>query len=321
MKYLKFLVVIILMLTLVACSSSKDTEDKSTKEEEKSTATTETEEVAEEDTEETEDIEEVDEEDIDDSTMEEGTVEEESESDEYMIGEEQTPILGKKSIEFLEEVKDRKDSTKNPADITSKLPKESNYEVELDILIEVNDAGESSYDAVVTKALIDEKEPVKIYSENADKNSGEFSQSAYEENNKGYVFDGGQWNEAEIPEGKHVIFGLSNVVGKILNDNADELSVKENDNDYFLEYAGEENAVTKQLSELFNFTYEGADIDTLTYNLVASIDKETNELTDFILISKVDGQTPNQNLQIEVYGEYEDYGEHPSDTIQKPEGL
>ena len=74
--------------------------------------------------------------------------------------------------------------------------------------------------------------------------------------------------------------------------------MSEDDDNYYLEYSGPQNKMTETLSEIYNFQYQNADLSTLKFNVVYSVDKEDNTLEDVIVISRVNGQNASQSLQI-----------------------
>lgn len=345
MKYLKLLAVLFLSITLAACGDKSDEESADTKDENK------TEETAETETENTDTADDT----ADSDSATEGDTESESESDdadtdtdssddstesdnetddsateeevvstsekEYKIGDDTTPLLGTKAIEFGEELEGKEESSLKAQEIIAEAPDSPNYILNNYLIMRVKNESTTNYDATVTRSMVDEADPAKIYTEVADKHTGEFRMFNYEENGKAYVYDQGSWVEFPLEGKDHVMYGLAENLVSIADENNSDFKVFEDDDQFYLEYSGPENELTKSISDSYNVRYTKVDLNTLKYNVLYSFDKEDKTLDDFIFVSRVKGQNPNETLQIEVHVEFDDYGNHPASKITKPQGL
>lgn len=339
MKYLKLLVVLLLSITLAACGDKSDEESADIKDDnktEEATAETENKDDEEEDTDdssrttesdvEADDSEEsssttegVTETESDDSATEDEVVGESEK--EYKIGDDTTPLLGQKAMEFGQELEGKQPSSKTVDDVLGKVPNAANYILNNYLILRVKDGETANYDAVVTRSMIDESSPAKMYTEIADKQTGEFYMLSYEEDGKAYAYQNGIWTEQSLGDKEHAVYGLTNNLKSAAFDNKEVFKVFEDDDNYYLEYSGPQNKMTETLSEIYNFQYQNADLSTLKFNVVYSVDKDDNTLEDVIVISRVKGQNASQSLQIEVHAEFEDYGNHSANKIKRPEGL
>lgn len=117
------------------------------------------------------------------------------------------------------------------------------------------------------------------------------------------------------------MYGLAENLVSIADENNSDFKVFEDDDQFYLEYSGSENELTKSISDSYNVRYTKVDQNTLKYNVLYSFDKEDKTLDNFIFVSRVNGQNPNETLQIEVHVEFDDYGNHPASKILKPQGL
>lgn len=339
MKYLKLLAVLLLSITLAACGDKSDEGLADTKDDnktEEATAETENKNDEEEETDDssrtTESDAEADDSEESSSTTE-GTTETESDDSatedevvgesekEYKIGDDTTPLLGQKAMEFGQELEGKQASSKTVDDVLGKVPNAANYILNNYLILRVKDGETANYDAVVTRSMIDESSPAKMYTEIADKQTGEFYMLSYEEDGKAYAYQNGTWTEQSLGDKEHAVYGLTNNLKSAAFDNKEVFKVFEDDDNYYLEYSGPQNKMTETLSEIYNFQYQNADLSTLKFNVVYSVDKEDNTLEDVIVISRVNGQNASQSLQIEVHAEFEDYGNHSANKIKRPEGL
>lgn len=339
MKYLKLLVVLLLSITLAACGDKSDeesadikddnkteeataeTENKDDEEEEAddSSSTTESDVEADDSEESSSTTEGVTETESDDSATEDEVVGESEK--EYKIGDDTTPLLGQKAMEFGQELEGKQSSSKTVDDVLGKVPNAANYILNNYLILRVKDGETANYDAVVTRSMIDESSPAKMYTEIADKQTGEFYMLSYEEEGKAYAYQNGTWTEQSLGDKEHAVYGLTNNLKSAAFDNKEVFKVFEDDDNYYLEYSGPQNKMTETLSEIYNFQYQNADLSTLKFNVVYSVDKDDNTLEDVIVISRVKGQNASQSLQIEVHAEFEDYGNHSANKIKRPEGL
>lgn len=339
MKYLKLLVVLLLSITLAACGDKSDeesadikddnkteeataeTENKDDEEEEAddSSSTTESDVEADDSEESSSTTEGVTETESDDSATEDEVVGESEK--EYKIGDDTTPLLGQKAMEFGQELEGKQPSSKTVDDVLGKVPNAANYILNNYLILRVKDGETANYDAVVTRSMIDESSPAKMYTEIADKQTGEFYMLSYEEEGKAYAYQNGTWTEQSLGDKEHAVYGLTNNLKSAAFDNKEVFKVFEDDDNYYLEYSGPQNKMTETLSEIYNFQYQNADLSTLKFNVVYSVDKDDNTLEDVIVISRVKGQNASQSLQIEVHAEFEDYGNHSANKIKRPEGL
>ena len=339
MKYLKLLAVLLLSITLVACGDKSDegsadtkndnkteeataeTENKDDEAEEMddSSSTTESDAEADDSEESSSTTEGVTETESDDSATEDEVVGESEK--EYKIGDDTTPLLGQKAMEFGQELEGKQPSSKTVDDVLGKVPNVANYILNNYLILRVKDGETANYDAVVTRSMIDESSPAKMYTEIADKQTGEFYMLSYEEDGKAYAYQNGTWTEQSLGDKEHAVYGLTNNLKSAAFDNKEVFKVFEDDDNYYLEYSGPQNKMTETLSEIYNFQYQNADLSTLKFNVVYSVDKEDNTLEDVIVISRVNGQNASQSLQIEVHAEFEDYGNHSANKIKRPEGL
>ena len=339
MKYLKLLVVLLLSITLAACGDKPDEGLADTKDDNKTEETTAETENKDDEAEETDDSSRTTESDAeaDDSEESSSTTEgaTETESDdsatedevvgesekEYKIGDDTTPLLGQKAMEFGQELEGKQASSKTVDDVLGKVPNAANYILNNYLILRVKDGETANYDAVVTRSMIDESSPAKMYTEIADKQTGEFYMLSYEEEGKAYAYQNGTWTEQSLGDKEHAVYGLTNNLKSAAFDNKEVFKVFEDDDNYYLEYSGPQNKMTETLSEIYNFQYQNADLSTLKFNVVYSVDKDDNTLEDVIVISRVKGQNASQSLQIEVHAEFEDYGNHSANKIKRPEGL
>lgn len=339
MKYLKLLAVLLLSITLAACGDKSDEGLADTKDDNKTEETTAETENKDDEAEETDDSSRTTESDAeaDDSEESSSTTEgvTETESDdsatedevvgesekEYKIGDDTTPLLGQKAMEFGQELEGKQASSKTVDDVLGKVPNAANYILNNYLILRVKDGETANYDAVVTRSMIDESSPAKMYTEIADKQTGEFYMLSYEEDGKAYAYQNGTWTEQSLGDKEHAVYGLTNNLKSAAFDNKEVFKVFEDDDNYYLEYSGPQNKMTETLSEIYNFQYQNADLSTLKFNVVYSVDKEDNTLEDVIVISRVNGQNASQSLQIEVHAEFEDYGNHSANKIKRPEGL
>lgn len=357
MKYLKLLAVLLLSITLAACGDKSDEESADAKDENKTEETTTETENKDDESEETDDSGSTTEGDTEaddseeSSSTTEGATETESddgtdtdsnddsndstESDdsatedevvgesekEYKIGDDTTPLLGQKAMEFGQELEGKEPSSKTVDDVLGKVPNAANYILNNYLILRVKDGETANYDAVVTRSMIDESSPAKMYTEIADKETGEFYMLSYEEEGKAYAYQNGTWTEQSLGDKEHAVYGLTNNLKSAAFDNKEVFKVSEDDDNYYLEYSGPQNKMTETLSEIYNFQYQNADLSSLKFNVVYSVDKEDNTLEDVIVISRVNGQNASQSLQIEVHAEFEDYGNHSANKIKRPEGL
>lgn len=339
MKYLKLLAVLLLSITLAACGDKSDeesadikddnkteeataeTENKDDEEEEAddSSSTTESDVEADDSEESSSTTEGVTETESDDSATEDEVVGESEK--EYKIGDDTTPLLGQKAMEFGQELEGKQPSSKTVDDVLGKVPNAANYILNNYLILRVKDGETANYDAVVTRSMIDESSPAKMYTEIADKQTGEFYMLSYEEEGKAYAYQNGTWTEQSLGDKEHAVYGLTNNLKSAAFDNKEVFKVFEDDDNYYLEYSGPQNKMTETLSEIYNFQYQNADLSTLKFNVVYSVDKDDNTLEDVIVISRVKGQNASQSLQIEVHAEFEDYGNHSANKIKRPEGL
>ena len=339
MKYLKLLAVLLLSITLVACGDKSDegladtkndnkteeataeTENKDDEAEEMddSSSTTESDAEADDSEESSSTSEGVTETESGDSATEDEVVGESEK--EYKIGDDTTPLLGQKAMEFGQELEGKQASSKTVDDVLGKVPNAANYILNNYLILRVKDGETANYDAVVTRSMIDESSPAKMYTEIADKQTGEFYMLSYEEDGKAYAYQNGTWTEQSLGDKEHAVYGLTNNLKSAAFDNKEVFKVFEDDDNYYLEYSGPQNKMTETLSEIYNFQYQNADLSTLKFNVVYSVDKEDNTLEDVIVISRVNGQNASQSLQIEVHAEFEDYGNHSANKIKRPEGL
>ena len=224
-------------------------------------------------------------------------------------------------MEFGQELEGKQASSKTVDDVLGKVPNAANYILNNYLILRVKDGETANYDAVVTRSMIDESSPAKMYTEIADKQTGEFYMLSYEEDGKAYAYQNGTWTEQSLGDKEHAVYGLTNNLKSAAFDNKEVFKVFEDDDNYYLEYSGPQNKMTETLSEIYNFQYQNADLSTLKFNVVYSVDKEDNTLEDVIVISRVNGQNASQSLQIEVHAEFEDYGNHSANKIKRPEGL
>lgn len=339
MKYLKLLVVLLLSITLAACGDKSDEESADIKDDNKTEEATAETENKDDEAEETDDSSSTTESDVeaDDSEESSSTTEgvTETESDdsatedevvgesekEYKIGDDTTPLLGQKAMEFGQELEGKQPSSKTVDDVLGKVPNAANYILNNYLILRVKDGETANYDAVVTRSMIDESSPAKMYTEIADKQTGEFYMLSYEEDGKAYAYQNGTWTEQSLGDKEHAVYGLTNNLKSAAFDNKEVFKVFEDDDNYYLEYSGPQNKMTETLSEIYNFQYQNADLSTLKFNVVYSVDKDDNTLEDVIVISRVNGQNASQSLQIEVHAEFEDYGNHSANKIKRPEGL
>lgn len=339
MKYLKLLAVLLLSITLAACGDKSDEGLADTKDDNKTEETTAETENKDDEAEETDDSSRTTESDAeaDDSEESSSTTEgvTDTESDdsatedevvgesekEYKIGDDTTPLLGQKAMEFGQELEGKQASSKTVDDVLGKVPNAANYILNNYLILRVKDGETANYDAVVTRSMIDESSPAKMYTEIADKQTGEFYMLSYEEDGKAYAYQNGTWTEQSLGDKEHAVYGLTNNLKSAAFDNKEVFKVFEDDDNYYLEYSGPQNKMTETLSEIYNFQYQNADLSTLKFNVVYSVDKEDNTLEDVIVISRVNGQNASQSLQIEVHAEFEDYGNHSANKIKRPEGL
>lgn len=339
MKYLKLLVVLLLSITLAACGDKSDEESADIKDDNKTEEATAETENKDDEEEEADDSSRTTESDVeaDDSEESSSTTEgvTETESDdsatedevvgesekEYKIGDDTTPLLGQKAMEFGQELEGKQPSSKTVDDVLGKVPNAANYILNNYLILRVKDGETANYDAVVTRSMIDESSPAKMYTEIADKQTGEFYMLSYEEEGKAYAYQNGTWTEQSLGDKEHAVYGLTNNLKSAAFDNKEVFKVFEDDDNYYLEYSGPQNKMTETLSEIYNFQYQNADLSTLKFNVVYSVDKDDNTLEDVIVISRVKGQNASQSLQIEVHAEFEDYGNHSANKIKRPEGL
>lgn len=339
MKYLKLLAVLLVSITLAACGDKSDKESTDTKDDNKTEETTNEAENKNDEAEETDDSSSSTEDDAeaDDSKESSSTNKSvtETESDgsatedevvgdsekEYKIGDDTTPLLGQKAIEFGEELEGKQPSSKTVDDVLGKVPNAANYILNNYLILRVKDGETANYDAVVTRSMIDESSPAKMYTEIADKQTGEFSMLSYEEDGKVYAYQDGTWSEQSLGDKEHAVYGLTNNLKSAAFDNKEVFKVFEDDDNYYLEYSGPQNKMTETLSDIYSFQYQNADLSTLKFNVVYSVDKDDNTLEDVIVISRVNGQNASQSLQMEVHAEFEDYGNHSANKIKRPEGL
>lgn len=339
MKYLKLLAVLLLSITLAACGDKSDEGLADTKDDNKTEEATAETENKDDEAEETDDSSRTTESDAeaDDSEESSSTTEgvTDTESDdsatedevvgesekEYKIGDDTTPLLGQKAMEFGQELEGKQPSSKTVDDVLGKVPNAANYILNNYLILRVKDGETANYDAVVTRSMIDESSPAKMYTEIADKQTGEFYMLSYEEDGKAYAYQNGTWTEQSLGDKEHAVYGLTNNLKSAAFDNKEVFKVFEDDDNYYLEYSGPQNKMTETLSEIYNFQYQNADLSTLKFNVVYSVDKEDNTLEDVIVISRVNGQNASQSLQIEVHAEFEDYGNHSANKIKRPEGL
>ena len=224
-------------------------------------------------------------------------------------------------MEFGQELEGKQPSSKTVDDVLGKVPNAANYILNNYLILRVKDGETANYDAVVTRSMIDESSPAKMYTEIADKQTGEFYMLSYEEEGKAYAYQNGTWTEQSLGDKEHAVYGLTNNLKSAAFDNKEVFKVFEDDDNYYLEYSGPQNKMTETLSEIYNFQYQNADLSTLKFNVVYSVDKDDNTLEDVIVISRVKGQNASQSLQIEVHAEFEDYGNHSANKIKRPEGL
>lgn len=339
MKYLKLLAVLLLSITLVACGDKSDEGSADTKNDNKTEEATAETENKDDEAEEMDDSSSTTESDAEaddseeSSSTTEGTTETESDDSatedevvgesekEYKIGDDTTPLLGQKAMEFGQELEGKQASSKTVDDVLGKVPNAANYILNNYLILRVKDGETANYDAVVTRSMIDESSPAKMYTEIADKQTGEFYMLSYEEDGKAYAYQNGTWTEQSLGDKEHAVYGLTNNLKSAAFDNKEVFKVFEDDDNYYLEYSGPQNKMTETLSEIYNFQYQNADLSTLKFNVVYSVDKEDNTLEDVIVISRVNGQNASQSLQIEVHAEFEDYGNHSANKIKRPEGL
>ena len=339
MKYLKLLAVLLLSITLVACGDKSDEGSADTKNDNKTEEATAETENKDDEAEEMDDSSSTTESDAEaddseeSSSTTEGTTETESDDSatedevvgesekEYKIGDDTTPLLGQKAMEFGQELEGKQPSSKTVDDVLGKVPNVANYILNNYLILRVKDGETANYDAVVTRSMIDESSPAKMYTEIADKQTGEFYMLSYEEDGKAYAYQNGTWTEQSLGDKEHAVYGLTNNLKSAAFDNKEVFKVFEDDDNYYLEYSGPQNKMTEILSEIYNFQYQNADLSTLKFNVVYSVDKEDNTLEDVIVISRVNGQNASQSLQIEVHAEFEDYGNHSANKIKRPEGL
>ena len=339
MKYLKLLVVLLLSITLAACGDKSDEGSADTKDDNKSEEATAETENKDDEAEEMDDSSSTTESDAEaddseeSSSTTEGTTETESDDSatedevvgesekEYKIGDDTTPLLGQKAMEFGQELEGKQPSSKTVDDVLGKVPNAANYILNNYLILRVKDGATANYDAVVTRSMIDESSPAKMYTEIADKQTGEFYMLSYEEDGKAYAYQNGTWTEQSLGDKEHAVYGLTNNLKSAAFDNKEVFKVFEDDDNYYLEYSGPQNKMTETLSEIYNFQYQNADLSTLKFNVVYSVDKDDNTLEDVIVISRVNGQNASQSLQIEVHAEFEDYGNHSANKIKRPEGL
>lgn len=339
MKYLKLLAVLLLSITLAACGDKSDEGSADTKNDNKTEEATAETENKDDEAEEMDDSSSTTESDAEaddseeSSSTTEGTTETESDDSatedevvgesekEYKIGDDTTPLLGQKAMEFGQELEGKQASSKTVDDVLGKVPNAANYILNNYLILRVKDGETANYDAVVTRSMIDESSPAKMYTEIADKQTGEFYMLSYEEDGKAYAYQNGTWTEQSLGDKEHAVYGLTNNLKSAAFDNKEVFKVFEDDDNYYLEYSGPQNKMTETLSEIYNFQYQNADLSTLKFNVVYSVDKEDNTLEDVIVISRVNGQNASQSLQIEVHAEFEDYGNHSANKIKRPEGL
>lgn len=339
MNYLKLLVVLLLSITLAACGDKSDEESADIKDDNKTEEATAETENKDDEAEETDDASRTTESDVEaddseeSSSTTEGTTETESDDSategevvgesekEYKIGDDTTPLLGQKAMEFGQELEGKQPSSKTVDDVLGKVPNAANYILNNYLILRVKDGETANYDAVVTRSMIDESSPAKMYTEIADKQTGEFYMLSYEEEGKAYAYQNGTWTEQSLGDKEHAVYGLTNNLKSAAFDNKEVFKVFEDDDNYYLEYSGPQNKMTETLSEIYNFQYQNADLSTLKFNVVYSVDKDDNTLEDVIVISRVKGQNASQSLQIEVHAEFEDYGNHSANKIKRPEGL
>ena len=339
MKYLKLLALLLLSITLAACGDKSDEGSADTKDDNKTEEATAVTENKDDEAEEMDDSSNTTESDAeaDDSEESSSTTEgvTETESDdsatedevvgesekEYKIGDDTTPLLGQKAMEFGQELEGKQPSSKTVDDVLGKVPNAANYILNNYLILRVKDGETANYDAVVTRSMIDESSPAKMYTEIADKQTGEFYMLSYEEEGKAYAYQNGTWTEQSLGDKEHAVYGLTNNLKSAAFDNKEVFKVFEDDDNYYLEYSGPQNKMTETLSEIYNFQYQNADLSTLKFNVVYSVDKEDNTLEDVIVNSRVNGQNASQSLQIEVHAEFEDYGNHSANKIKRPEGL
>lgn len=339
MKYLKLLAVLLLSITLAACGDKSDEGSADTKNDNKTEEATAETENKDDEAEEMDDSSSTTESDAEaddseeSSSTSEGTTETESDDSategeivgesekEYKIGDDTTPLLGQKAMEFGQELEGKQASSKTVDDVLGKVPNAANYILNNYLILRVKDGETANYDAVVTRSMIDESSPAKMYTEIADKQTGEFYMLSYEEDGKAYAYQNGTWTEQSLGDKEHAVYGLTNNLKSAAFDNKEVFKVFEDDDNYYLEYSGPQNKMTETLSEIYNFQYQNADLSTLKFNVVYSVDKEDNTLEDVIVISRVNGQNASQSLQIEVHAEFEDYGNHSANKIKRPEGL
>src|SRR5699024_2698366 len=265
MKYLKLLVVLLLSITLAACGDKSDeesadikddnkteeataeTENKDDEEEEAddSSSTTESDVEADDSEESSRTTEGVTETESDDSATEDEVVGESEK--EYKIGDETTPLLGQKAMEFGQELEGKQPSSKTVDDVLGKVPNAANYILNNYLILRVKDGETANYDAVVTRSMIDESSPAKMYTEIADKQTGEFYMLSYEEDGKAYAYQNGTWTEQSLGDKEHAVYGLTNNLKSAAFDNKEVFKVFEDDDNYYLEYSGPQNKMTETL--------------------------------------------------------------------------
>ena len=200
------------------------------------------------------------------------------------------------------------------------------YYAETDALVKVvpnDDSVEGEENSLTLTAEVMEQADageLEVYTEQTT-NGGQAVPVVYANDDVYYHFENGKWtDESDEGDVESVYNGTYSKMYDTFMDNEDLITVKQDDDNYYLYNISNDMKVHDTFGQIFGAEFTNADESKQVNGIIAIVNKDSKELDQVAYISNAPAKGEEANIHIEMALKYDDYGEF-DDGVTVPDEI